>query len=436
MGLTREAGLPLSIGATPAVVKRLDGMPDTRHSIVPASGSISMTLLADFCLNFFALRAAMIDPVRQEVIALAHTVVVKVGTNVLAGPDGRLDREQLQSLADQAQRIRQTGRKLALVSSGAIGAGVGELALRNRPADLRHLQACAAVGQGALMRAYQECLGAHGAHTAQILLTAGDFDNRTRYLNARNTILTLFEWNCLPVINENDTVSIAEIRFGDNDHLAAMVTNLLQAPLLILLTVVDGLYAADPAANPEAVPLATVPMIDGSVMDMAGRSRSHLGTGGMRSKLRAARLATAAGESVIIANGRRPGVLDSIFAGEGVGTLFLPHGSTVTAWKRWLGYTARPQGRLVVDAGARNAVQNKGKSLLPIGVVQVTGTFGKGDVVGLYDVDGAEFARGLSNYSAADASKICGLRTEEVAEMLGSAPYEEIIHRDNLVVIA
>src|SRR5437763_2375530 len=287
----------------------------------------------------------MIDPVRQEVITLAHTVVVKVGTNVLTGANGTLNSERLQSLADQVQRIRQSGRKVALVSSGAIGAGVGHLNLGKRPTDLRHLQACAAVGQSFLMRAYQECLGKHGTHTAQILLTAGDFDNRTRYLNARNTILTLFEWDCLPIINENDTVSIAEIKFGDNDHLAAMVTNLLQAPLLILLTVVDGLYASDPNTDPGAALLSTVPFIDSEVTGMAGSSRSTLGSGGMRSKLRAARLATAAGESVIMANGRRPGILDAILAAEPVGTLFLPHGSTIPAWKRWLGVTAHPRGR-------------------------------------------------------------------------------------------
>jgi glutamate 5-kinase len=377
----------------------------------------------------------MIDPVRQEVVALAHTVVVKIGTNVLTNSDGTLNSERLQAVADQVVRIRQSGRKLALVSSGAIGAGVGQLGLGKRPTDLRHLQACAAIGQGFLMRAYQECLGEQGTHTAQILLTASDFDNRTRYLNARNTILTLFEWDCLPIINENDTVSVAEIRFGDNDHLAAMVTNLLQAPLLILLTVVDGLCAADPGGAGSAPVIATVPQIDGSIMNLAGSGRSSLGTGGMRSKLRAARLATAAGESVIIANGTRPGILDAIFAAEPVGTLFLPHGSTMSAWKRWLGYTAQPRGRLVVDAGARRAVQEQGRSLLPIGVLQTAGSFGKGDVVALCDSTGAEFARGLTNYSAADAARICGLRTEQIGEVLGALPYEEIVHRDNLVVI-
>src|SRR5262245_28505479 len=377
----------------------------------------------------------MIDPVRQEVVALAHTVVVKLGSNVLTGPDGRLDPGRLRALTDQVHRLRQAGRRVVLVSSGAIGAGMGQLGLGKRPSDLRHLQACAAVGQGFLMRAYQECLAPHGIHTAQILLTAGDFDSRARYLNARNTILTLFEWGCLPIINENDTVSVAEIRFGDNDHLAAMVTNLLQAPLLILLTVVDGLYSADPRSDPTAQVLTTVPRLDGSVMDRAGPSPSSLGTGGMRSKVRAARLATMAGESVIMANGSRPGILDAFFRAEPVGTLFLPHGGTVPAWKRWLGFTARPKGRLLVDAGARNAVQHKGRSLLPIGVVEVTGSFGKGDIVTLCDADGTEFARGLTNYTSADASRICGLRTEKIAEVLGTIPYEEIVHRDNLVVI-
>lgn len=376
----------------------------------------------------------MIDPVRQEVVALAHTVVVKVGTNVLTGANGVLDPARVQALADQVERLRRTGRKVALVSSGAIGAGVGRLGLGKRPTDLRQLQACAAVGQSFLMRAYEECLARHGTSTAQILLTASDFDSRTRYLNVRNTILALFEWNCLPIINENDTVSVAEIRFGDNDHLAAMVTNLLQAPLLVLLSVVDGLYASDPKTDPDARLLATVPSIDAGVMDMAGSSRSALGSGGMRSKLRAARLATAAGESVIMANGGRPGVLDAVLAGEPVGTLFLPHGSTMPAWKRWLGFTAQPRGRLVVDAGARQAVQQQNRSLLPIGVIRVAGSFGKGDVVALCDADGNEFGRGLTNYSAADAKRICGLRSPQIAEVLGTVPYEEVVHRDNLVV--
>jgi glutamate 5-kinase len=377
----------------------------------------------------------MLDPVRQEVIALAHTVVVKVGTNVLTRADGALEPARVQALTDQLQRLRAAGRKVALVSSGAIGAGMGRLGLTHRPTDLRQLQACAAIGQAFLMRAYEDCLARHGIPTAQLLLTAGDFDNRTRYLNARNTIMTLFEWGCLPIINENDTVSVAEIRFGDNDHLAALVTNLLQAPLLILLSVVDGLFTADPKTDPNAELVHTVPTIDAEVLDKAGAGKSALGSGGMRSKLRAARLATAAGESVVMASGERTDVLDAIFRAEQVGTLFLPHNTTMPAWKRWLGYAARPRGRFVVDAGARQAVQAQGRSLLPIGVLQVIGTFHKGDVVALCDADGVEFARGLTNYSSAAADRLRGLRSEQIREALGEAPYEEVVHRDNLVVV-
>jgi glutamate 5-kinase len=377
----------------------------------------------------------MTDPVRQEIIALAHTVVVKVGTNVLADATGRLDRQQVQQVVEQLLRIRQKGKKVALVSSGAIGAGVGRLGLAHRPTDLRQLQACAAVGQNAMMALYEELLACHGVHAAQILLTASDFDNRSRYLNVRNTLHALFEWDCLPIINENDTVSVAEIKFGDNDHLAAMVTNLLQAPLLIILTTVEGLYSSDPKTDPDAHLIPTVSSIDAEIAAMAGASRSSLGTGGMRSKLRAARLVTAAGESVIMANGSRAGVLDRIMAAEPVGTLFLPHGAALPAYKRWLGYTARPKGKLLLDAGAEKAVREKGRSLLPVGVLAVVGTFGKGDVVALCNANGIEFARGLSNYSSIDADRIRGLTTERIVEVLGTLPYVELVHRDNLALL-
>ena len=377
----------------------------------------------------------MSDPVRQEVVIQAHTVVIKVGSNVLADSTGSLDRHRIQSLADQLQRVRAGGRKVVLVTSGAIGAGVGKLGLGKRPTDLSQLQACAAVGQSALMQLYQESLSPHGIHTAQILLTAGDFDNRARYLNARNTIRTLFEYNALPIINENDTVSVAEIKFGDNDHLAAMVTNLLRAPLLVLLTNVDGLYSDDPRTNPDASLLAIVPNIDQSITDLAATTTSSLGTGGMPSKLRAARLATAAGESVIMANGSIDGILDQVFDGDPVGTLFLPHGQDVPAWKRWLGFTARTRGTLRVDAGAKRALIEQGKSLLPVGVIAVDGDFGKGDVVSIRDETGSEIARGLCNYSSEDASRLLGKNTEQIVNLLSSASYPELVHRDNLVVV-
>jgi glutamate 5-kinase len=312
---------------------------------------------------------------------------------------------------------------------------VGKLGLGKRPTDLPHLQACAAVGQSALMQLYQECLEPHGVRTAQILLTAGDFDHRVRYLNMRNTIRTLFEYGALPIINENDTVSVAEIKFGDNDHLAAMVTNLLRAPLLVLLTNVDGLHSDDPRTNPDAKLLATVPHIDQSVTELAAATKSELGTGGMRSKLRAARLATAAGESVIMANGSIDGILDHILAGEPVGTLFLPHGEDIPAWKRWLGFTARPRGTVRIDAGARKALVEQGKSLLLVGVTGVEGEFRKGDVVSICDPGGSEVARGLSNYSGQDAARLRGMQTEQIASLFGAMAYPELVHRDNLVIV-
>ena len=375
------------------------------------------------------------DPARLAAVAAAGTVVVKVGTNVLADPAGRLDAARIDTLADQVHRVRAGGRRVVLVTSGAIGAGVGRLGLPGRPADLPHLQACAAVGQSALMQAYQAAFGRHGLHAAQLLLTAGDFDNRARYLNVRNTLRTLFEYPCVPVVNENDTVSVAEIRFGDNDQLAAMVANLLQAPLLVLLTNVDGLYSADPRSDPAAVLVATVPHIDRAVTDLAGSTRSSLGTGGMRSKLRAARAATAAGGAVVVANGAADGVLDRVFAGEPVGTLFLPVSPGLPAWKRWVGFTAQPRGSLVLDAGAVGAVVNQGKSLLPVGVVAVRGDFRKGDVVTLEDPAGVEVGRGLTNYPAADAVRIAGRKSADLAAALGVAavPYGELVHRDNLV---
>ena len=375
------------------------------------------------------------DAERKEILKNSETIVIKVGTNVLTRADGTLEPNQVHSLADQIFRLKQAGKKVALVSSGAIGAGMGRLGLKQRPTDLRHLQACAAVGQSFLMRAYEDSLARYGIPTAQILLTAGDFDNRTRYLNVRNTILTLFESNCLPIINENDTISVAEIRFGDNDTLAALVTNLIQAPLLILLTVVDGLYSADPNIDPTASLVHTVKQINKDVLEKAGVTKSSLGSGGMKSKLKAARLATMAGESVIMANGSIPGVLDSIFAGELVGTLFLAAEQNMTAWKRWLGWAARPQGKIILDAGALVALSSKGKSLLPIGVVGVSGTFHKGAVVSLCNLEGEEFGRGLSNYSATDIAKIAGKKSDKIIELLGILPYEEVIHRDYLVII-
>jgi glutamate 5-kinase len=301
---------------------------------------------------------ALRDLVRDEVVLSAGTWVVKVGTSVLTGPDGTLDPARIHHLAEQISTVMDTGRKVALVSSGAVGAGIGQLGMKRRPDNLPELQAAAAVGQSYLMRAYDEGLRRHGRHAGQLLLTHEDFDSRPRYLNIRNTLAQLFEWNAVPIINENDTISVDEIKFGDNDRLAAMVTNMLQAPLLVILSVVDGLYCTDPATQErteEVIPL--VPQIDDQVLGLAGTSRSSLGTGGMTSKLASARLVTQAGGSVIIASGKRPEPLTRLLSGAPVGTLFLAHGQTHRARKRWIGLTARPRGHNVVDDGARKAVE-------------------------------------------------------------------------------
>lgn len=371
--------------------------------------------------------------VRREIVATAKTLVVKLGTNVLSKDDDTLDDSRFDALAAQIHRVRQTGRQVVLVSSGAIGSGIGLLGLKKRPDDLAHLQAAAAVGQAHLIRRYDDCLHEYGYRAAQLLLTANDFRHRARYLNVRNTIQTLFEYNAIPIINENDTVSVQEIKFGDNDKLAALVTNLLEEPLLVILSVIDGLYSGDPA-DPTSRMIPIVERWEESLLGLAAKSRSTRGTGGMQSKLEAARSATAVGENVIIANGRNAQVLDQILAGEEVGTLFLAKGESIPAWKRWIGYSLPPRGRYVLDDGARKAIEQRGRSLLAIGITGVEGEFTKGEVVSLVDKQGIEFARGLTNYGAHDARRIAGKRTEQLLEILGTVPYDEVIHCDNLVV--
>jgi glutamate 5-kinase len=361
---------------------------------------------------------------------------------VLAHEDGTLDHVQVTSIAEQIVRLMNEGRYVVLVSSGAVGAGIGRLGLSQRPTDLAHLQAVAAVGQSRLIESYNRALEAHGRHAAQILLTADDLNDRSRYLNVRNTLLALFQYGALPIINENDTVRVDELQrnVGDNDRLAAMVTNLLRAPLLILLSDVDGLFDRHPS-EPSAAVIPLVPQFDVAARDFQRQAPLTAGTnmlsrGGMASKLEAARLAVTAGENVVIANGRRPNVLVDILAGEFVGTLFLPQGPAVGSRKRWIGLTAQPSGRLVLDSGAQVAVSQQGKSLLAIGVKRVEGNFQKGDVVSLCGDNNAEFARGLSNYGFEELRRISGQSTENIVVILGHCPYDEVVHRDNLVILS
>ena len=370
---------------------------------------------------------------RQAVIDSAKTIVVKVGTNVLSKADDTLDLSRIEALCDQVLRILDTGRKVVMVSSGAIGAGIGILGLKERPKDLPHLQAAAAVGQAHLIRLYNDCLERRGYHAAQLLLTANDFKNRARYLNVRNTLNTLVESPVVPIINENDTVSIAEIKFGDNDQLAAMVTGLMDSPLLVILSVVAGLYDGDPS-QPTSRLIPLVESWDDALRTLAVESKSTRGTGGMQSKLEAVRIATAVGEDVIIADGTLPKVLDEILAGHDVGTLFLGKHKAVPAWKRWIGFTVKPKGRFRLDPGARRAIEHRGKSLLAAGIKTVSGEFQRGEVVALEDEAGEEFARGLTNFDSREMQLIAGKKTTEIAKLLGDVPYAEVIHRDNLVV--
>ncbi len=377
---------------------------------------------------------------RRDIMTNAKTVVVKVGTRVLANEDGTLAQERVTALAEQLVRLMAEGRYVVLVSSGAVGAGIGRLKLPQRPTDLAHLQAVAAVGQSRLIESYNKALEVYGRHAAQILLTADDLNDRMRYLNVRNTLLALFQYGALPIINENDTVRVDELQrnVGDNDRLAAMVTNLIRAPLLVLLSDVEGLYDRHPS-EPGAAIVSQVTQFDSAYRDFqrlpaVQRGGIVLSRGGMASKLEAARLAVSAGENVVIANGRRPNVLLEILSGEAVGTLFVAQGPAVALKKRWIGLTAQPCGRMLLDFGAQTAVVQQGRSLLAIGIRQVEGSFQKGDVVALCREDGSELARGLTNYSADEMRRIAGQPTERIVEILGHCPYDEVVHRDNLAI--
>ncbi|MFN5974016.1 MAG: glutamate 5-kinase [Planctomyces sp.] len=370
---------------------------------------------------------------QQEAFQASRTVIVKIGTNVLTTDADRLDVPRIQCIADQIHRIQQTGRRVVLVSSGAVGAGVGILGWNRRPESLPELQAAAAIGQPSLMRTWDDAMARSGRRTAQLLLTGNDFRNRQRYLNVRNTLRTLFDFDVLPIVNENDTVSIREIAVGDNDQLAAMLATLLPDPLLVILSGIAGLYDGAPS-NPASRVISVVERPDESLLKLVASEQSTRGRGGMGSKLRAILAATGMGESVILASGRSDTVLDDIRLGQPVGTLFMARSETVPAWKRWIAFGAPPAGTLVVDDGAVSAVRDSGRSLLAVGIRDVLGEFESGSLVGLQSPDGVEFARGLANYSADEIRRIRGRRTDQIASALGHVPFGEVIHRDNLAV--
>ncbi len=372
--------------------------------------------------------------IRKEALANVRKILIKVGSAVLTSDDG-LDLQIIEQLVDDISALRERGYQVVLVSSGAIASGKHRLGIPGKLKSIPQKQAAAAVGQGRLMRVYSNAFGKHGLFVGQVLLTMNDITDRKRFLNIRNTLFTLLEWGVITIINENDTVAVDEIKFGDNDHLAAMVANIIEAHLVINLTSTDGLYDHNPSDSKKAklIPLVTelTPEIEAAATDEG----TSVGTGGMKSKVLAAKKVTAFGIPYIIAPGRRQGILQEIMDGKEAGTLFLPMTDHLNSRKHWIAFTLRARGRLVIDAGAREALVEEGKSLLPSGVTQVEGNFVLGDPVTCVDASGNPIAKGLVNYSADEIRKIMGLKTAKIEQVLGYKDYDEVIHRDNLAVM-
>jgi len=370
---------------------------------------------------------------RNKLFSHVKRIVVKIGSGVISGSDG-LDTAAITQLTRDVENLLKRGYEVVLVSSGAVAAGKGDLGIVGRPRTIPLKQAAAAIGQSRLISIYEEAFHAHGRKVAQVLLTRDDLANRRRYLNARNTLMTLLDYGIIPIINENDTVVVDEIRFGDNDNLSAMVTNLLEANLLVILSDVDGLYDRDPRDNPEARLIHEVPRISEEIEAVAGGSSSDIGTGGMATKIKAAKRASLYGVGTVIINGRTPGLLPRLFNGEDLGTYFLPARNRMAAKKHWIAFTKKPRGKLFVDDGAVTALTEKGKSLLPSGIRGVDGGFDRGDAVRLCGLDGEEFAKGVINYSLSELLRIMGKKSFEIEGILGYKYGDEIVHRDNLVL--
>ncbi|MDY6823136.1 MAG: glutamate 5-kinase [Thermodesulfobacteriota bacterium] len=370
---------------------------------------------------------------RQHIFDTARRVVIKAGSGVLTGDDG-LNLTAVDSISSDISALMDRGIEIIFVSSGAIAAGRKKIGMTHQSLDLPARQAAAAIGQSDLIMEYENAFARCDKKVAQILLTADDLSNRRRYLNARNTIHTLLSWKVVPIINENDTVVVEEIKFGDNDNLAAMIAMLMDADLLINLTDTDGLYDKDPRTHADAVLIESVSSISKKMEEAAGTIPGALGTGGMLSKVKAAKKVIASGVPMMIANGCRPNVLPDLFAGKADGTFFQPKPHKLPSKKRWIAFSLKPKGTLVVDDGAASALVKKGKSLLPSGISEVMGDFGMGAPVTLVNRKGEKLGIGLVNYKSADIRCILGLRSCDIAGELGHKPYDEVIHRDNMVV--
>ena len=368
-----------------------------------------------------------------SVLAKARRIVVKVGSSLVTNDGKGLDHAALARWAEQIVQLVEGGRQVVLVSSGAIAEGLQRLGWKKRPKALHELQAAAAVGQMGLVQAYESVFRQHGLHAAQVLLTHEDLADRTRYLNARSTLVSLLGLRVVPVVNENDTVSNDEIKLGDNDTLGALVTNLIEADCLVILTDQQGLYTADPRKNPDAQFVHEARAGDAELERMAGGAGSSVGTGGMLTKILAAKRAARSGAHTLIASGREPNVLLRLAAGELIGTRLIAEKAALAARKQWMADHLQMRGRLVLDDGAARALAAGGKSLLPVGVKLVQGEFERGEVIACVDGQGQEIARGLVNYSAAEARRIAGRPSSEIESLLGYVDEPELIHRDNLV---
>ncbi len=371
---------------------------------------------------------------RQTNLEHVKLVVVKLGSAVLTD-NGHLEFSFFKRFASEIAELRRQGYRFIVVTSGAVAAGLEALGFKAPPLTIPEKQACAAVGQLRLMRQYEQEFATHGQVVAQVLLTADDIRNRRRYLNARNTLTALLGAEVLPLVNENDTVVVREIKFGDNDNLAALLTSLAEVDLLLMLTDLDGVYNCDPKAAGEASLIPMIDEVDDGVTAFVCATKSAVGTGGMLSKLEAARKAAAYGIPTVIANGRRPGVMGRVLAGESEGTFFLPRTNRLNCRQHWLAFAVNPCGSLYLDGGAVRALVDRGTSLLPSGVSRVEGGFGVGDPVSCRDLKGREIARGLVTYSALDIEKIAGLHSREIAGRLGYDAGAEVIHRDNLALL-
>ena len=370
---------------------------------------------------------------RKTYLKNVKRAVIKIGSGVLTRKNG-LNLNLIDDLATEVCRLRNKGLEIILVSSGAIAAGLKKAGLSKRPTSLSQMQALAAMGQSNLIMTYEEAFSRHGAKAAQILLTRDDLTHRRRYLNARNTLMTLLSWKIIPIINENDTVGIDEIKFGDNDNLSALVVNLTESHLLVNLTNIDGLYDKDPRRHPDAQLIPLVEKVDRRITKAANTIPGFLGTGGMASKLMAARNISLGGIASIIANGAKPNILKDVFSGKSCGTFFLPETSVLNSRQQWIAFTKKTKGTIIIDEGAEKALTKNGKSLLPSGVTTVQGRFSMGDSVVIQGKNKQKVAIGMVNYNSGDLQKIIGARTSEIESILGYRHDDEIVHRDNLIL--